>query len=183
MSENKILTQCFDKEELSDKKRPETVRWPHVRVRVSCLWLKPGVSSLTDNRSLRGGSLVGNLCRFPLTEECHDSCMPSSRTRAPRAHTLLQVPSPPHWYQCSASAGQPVASSSLSAVVARPSRLFTLRHSSPHRLPVSLLCPRVCLPRRPPSSKPVWLNSWRSSCPRSHRTCAASSPMTPNKQV
>lgn len=26
MSENKILTQCFDKEELSDKKRPETVR-------------------------------------------------------------------------------------------------------------------------------------------------------------
>lgn len=26
MSENKILTQCFDKEELSDKKRPDTVR-------------------------------------------------------------------------------------------------------------------------------------------------------------
>lgn len=28
MSENKILTQCFDKEELSDKKRPDTVRRP-----------------------------------------------------------------------------------------------------------------------------------------------------------
>lgn len=26
MSENKILTQCFDREELSDKKRPDTVR-------------------------------------------------------------------------------------------------------------------------------------------------------------
>lgn len=30
MSENKILTQCFDREELSDKKRPETVRYPVV---------------------------------------------------------------------------------------------------------------------------------------------------------
>lgn len=46
-----------------------------------------------------------------------------------------------------------------------------------------LLCPCVCPSRRPPSSKPVWRNSWRSSCPRSRRTCAASSPMTPNKQV
>lgn len=27
MSENKILTQCFDREELSDKKRPDTVRY------------------------------------------------------------------------------------------------------------------------------------------------------------
>lgn len=28
MSENKILTQCFDREELSDKKRPDTVSQP-----------------------------------------------------------------------------------------------------------------------------------------------------------
>lgn len=26
MSENKILTQCFERDELSDKKRPDTVR-------------------------------------------------------------------------------------------------------------------------------------------------------------
>lgn len=36
-SENKILTQCFDREELSDKKRPDTVRHLVVCVCVSSL--------------------------------------------------------------------------------------------------------------------------------------------------
>lgn len=42
MSENTILTQCFDREELSDKKRPDTVRYRTVHVSSSC----PQVSSL-----------------------------------------------------------------------------------------------------------------------------------------
>lgn len=72
MSENKILRQCFDKEELSDKKRPDTVRSVSV-----CLppTVFSSISFSQHNKqrcvSLSYGERV--VCWLPLPKECPDT--------------------------------------------------------------------------------------------------------------
>ena len=56
MSENKILTQCFDREELSDKKRPDTVRNLTVCVS-SCSKVLPAGFPHLENPSMRSSLL------------------------------------------------------------------------------------------------------------------------------
>ncbi len=49
MSENKILTQCFDREELTDKKRPETVSIYlsiHLSIYLSITYLSVSILSI-----------------------------------------------------------------------------------------------------------------------------------------
>lgn len=117
MSENKILRQCFDKEELSDKKRPETVR-PVSACR--CLCVPAFLSHNTTNRGVFPSVMVSvwsagsHSLKNALTLVC-----PS------HTHTLThQATSPPHWSQCS-GLGWPASARADSL---RSSTLFLLSH-------------------------------------------------------
>lgn len=103
MSENKILTQCFNREELSDKKRPDTVRYLSVHL---CLpasisevsWGLPCFSLFASQHTFPQqnkqwcvsplqcwvGGLMGILCGYPLTEEFPDTCMSSMHAHSHR---------------------------------------------------------------------------------------------------
>lgn len=92
MSENKILTQCFDREELSDKKRPDTVRYlpeysvcvcAHARVR------QPSVQVfyILINH--------GPIPAYFLTEKQTAVCFPSSVLSGQPDGDSLQLPT--HW--------------------------------------------------------------------------------------
>lgn len=93
MSENKILRQCFDREELSDKKRPDTVRSMSVCL---CLCFLAFLSHSTTNRGVFPSVMVSvwsagsHSLKNALTLVC-----PS------HTHTHTPSPSPPHCSQCS----------------------------------------------------------------------------------
>lgn len=137
MSENKILTQCFDREELSDKKRPDTVRHrdAFVSICVSLLAFRgfprssgffpslvnPSMLSHSKTNSgvfplssvewavWRGFSAAAHSLRNALTLVCPPCTLAHS---GPVTGWRVKSPRPPHWTQCSASAGLPVTPAS-----------------------------------------------------------------------
>lgn len=137
--------------------------------------------------SLSYGECV--VCWLPLSKECPDACVPFTHTHThtkPQSSTLVPV----FWTGlaslCSCRFSQVIDSVFALSPPPPPSSssslLLTSISSSPsRRRPSHIVCFGSL--RQPPNSKPAWPSSWRSSCPRSRRTSAASSPMTPNKQV
>lgn len=108
MSENNILNQCFNKEELSDKKRPDTVRhtclylcvFPLIlRLFSTLVWIILRCITTyfpTDKQTVvcsppqcRVGGLAGTLCGLPLVEECPDTCMPFTHIWTGFCHRLV----------------------------------------------------------------------------------------------
>lgn len=182
MSENEILTQCFEREELSDKKRPDTVRC----LRCSTDWFPPLCAC--SHSSAEQQSVCSALWRgfseaaYSLRNAPHTDAV-AGRWRRPPPHwapsfsgSVYNLP-PPHIVFSA-----PLSLSSTHWLASVPPS----SHSSTPLWPVFcyffiFVC--GCPSRQPPSSKPAWRSSWRSSCLRSRRTSAASNPMTPNKQV
>ena len=98
---------------------------------------------------------------------------------------LSPLPPPPQHCQCLAGPAQ-------WDLCSRPvSHFFSLVSPSLFSASVRLSAERVFLHRscvigacrRPLSSRPAWRSWWKFWCRRIRRTCAASSPMMPNKQV
>lgn len=99
MSENKILRQCFDREELSDKKRPDTVRSVSVCL---CICFLAFLSHSTTNRGVFPSVMVSvwsagsHSLKNALTLVC------PSHTHTHQASVLHTGPSVLDW------AGQPL---------------------------------------------------------------------------
>lgn len=147
---------------------------------------------------------MGILCWVPLTEECPDTCIPFTHT-CTHTHLNRELSQAGKFDSQSSTLGpvfslywtaSPIShpSAHVSALFLLLSTLQSLTSCLSHPLPfISSSLPNqrpsvclrfcVCSSRQLPSLKPVWRNSWRSSCRRSRHTSAASSPMTPNKQV
>lgn len=184
MSENKILRQCFDREELSDKKRPDTVRSVSVCL---CLCFLAFLSHSTTNRGVFPSVMVSvwsagsHSLKNALTLVCPLHTHTYTHTK-PQSSTLVPVFWTGLTSLCSCRFSQVTDSVFALSPPSSSSLLLTYISSSPsRRCPSHIFC--FCSFRQPHSLKPAWRSSWRSSCPRSRRTSAASSPMTPNKQV